>query len=207
MYLGSRVAGMRFGTSNPIPTVLLYLAISSILCTQSAVAAPNGRLVVATPQRGEFYFHGVLVPPPYAIAVGYNIQLGDTVWHGLYINNISLHPEPIPLSAEGRVDSVRREAMKLAIRTSGIPSGTPPAKTAQMLAAAFARIPGLVDSARAVSETALVIYWTGNPAPDWRPLSGKPFQQPEPQSLSIIPVIQTRRKKYFQKSRQRVAMG
>jgi len=174
----------------PSPAIALVLSagIGCLLCARSAAADPDGRLVVATSAHGTFYFHGVLVPPPYVVAIGFNIESGDTIRHGIYINGIPLHPEPVwhPLSPGGEVDSIRAAEMRKAVRNSGIPPGTPPAQTARMLAAAYAGIPGLIDSARAVSETALVIYWTGSTKPDWRPLSGKPFEPPGDRTIGFL---------------------
>jgi len=184
MSLVSRLARV----SMQILATLLMAAVSSALVTRGSAADASGRLVIATSEHGAYYFHGTLVPAPYSIAVGYTIDSGDTLWDGIYINDIPMHPQPVrhPLSARDSLEKLREEAIWTAARGAAIPPATPPAQRVRLLGAAYSRIPGLVDSARALSDTQVVIYWAGSTRPDFRTFTGQLTASPAEGSKVLL---------------------
>jgi hypothetical protein len=122
---------------------------------------------IANTKQGAVYLHGVSLTAPFAFSVGYTTSGADTIWHGIYVNDIPI-VEDVPPGRQGHLvgqDSVRWAALAAARSAVKGLSQASPFEKARLTAQAFASVTSFVDSARALSASDLVIYWHDDSRP------------------------------------------
>lgn len=136
-----------------------------LLFASAAIAARTNRAVLVTTDRGQFYLHGALVPPPYEVSVSFRLAGADTIWDGIYINDLPLwHPPAVQKQAPSARDSLwntRWAAVREATQRASIPPGPPSIERTRQIVAVYASLDTMVDSARAVSAGLFLVYWHG----------------------------------------------
>lgn len=141
--------------------------VAALMMASAAHAAGSNRIMLVQTDRGRFYRYGALIPPPYEVTVSFHMEGPDTVCDQIYVNDYPLLA-PLAPHAPNAVDSLlkaRDAAFKAAWERKHVPPGPMTLKRAQAVAATYASLDTMVDSARAVSANGIVVYWRGSTEP------------------------------------------
>jgi hypothetical protein len=137
--------------------------LAVLLLAGSAHASGSNRILLFTTDRGRVYLHGTLIPPPYNLSISFHMEGADTNWDQIYVNHYPMISPPKPPRLTGR-DSLwmaRERAAREACDRAHIPTGPPSLDRVRAIAAAYASLDTMVESARALSANEMAVYWRG----------------------------------------------
>jgi len=142
---------------------------AGLLLASPLLSAPANRMVLVATDLGRFYLRGALVPPPYEVSISFMLVDGDTIWDQVYVNDLPVEPRPaakphVP-NAEDRLWDAREAAYRSALERAHIQPGPMSLERTRQVAAVYASLDSMVDSARAVYAGEFLVYWHGGSGP------------------------------------------
>jgi hypothetical protein len=177
-----RALAVRRRPSPPCWAALPLLLFSSVL------ASPAARVTIFTTGNGVVYYHGRLLAAPYTFSADFHMEGADTLWDRVYINGHPLTPRQ-PHHAMTHLDSFsvsRARALGDACARAHIPEGATSLERTPAIAAAYASVRTLVDSARVIADRQVDVYWKGSLRPAHFSIGDRPMLTPPEQSRAKI---------------------